>query len=115
MAAAAVLPVAADRHLTHTPPLAQVSYTLAVAQPPLLSRLPPVLVADLEHLPRPLSPPTYVGYTTSHLPSIDVDSLALHYALYNFHAVAPDYATRPYQDAFNWSDIRLPEDVEREW
>lgn len=88
--------------------------------PPLLSRLPAVLLASPVQAPHAVAYPvppasSLVGYTQSRLPSIDNASLALHHALYSFRATDQDYATRPYEQAFNWEDITLPEDVEREW
>jgi hypothetical protein len=57
-----------------------------------------------------------VGYTESHLPAIDTASLALHYALYNFKVLDLErYATAPYEEAFNWSEIHLPLELAREW
>jgi len=53
--------------------------------------------------------------TKARLPNIDPASLALHRALYYFRAVTPDYFGQPYEKSFNWDDLVLPEDVEREW
>lgn len=111
--------------------------------PPLLSRLPPALLASPSSIPTPIAPlqststtliHTYqdnksnesgqvaseedleVGYTLSHLPAIDEASLALHYALYKFRVLDLEhYATAPYERAFNWQDIHLPLELEREW
>jgi len=51
-----------------------------------------------------------VAYTTSHLPTIDPASQALHHALHAFRPVTPRYATSPYADSFNWPDLRLEDD-----
>lgn len=106
--------------------------------PPLLSRLPPALLASPESLPIPFTPLALssklstsastsvqkidshetpsIGYTVSHLPAIDEASLALHYALYDFRVTdLKHYATAPYEQAFNWADLRLPLELEREW
>ncbi|TNY20809.1 hypothetical protein DMC30DRAFT_351681, partial [Rhodotorula diobovata] len=50
------------------------------------------------------------AYTTSHLPTIDPASQALHHALHAFRPVTPRYATSPYADSFNWPDLRLEDD-----
>ena len=87
--------------------------------PPLLSRLPTALLASPSSPPTPVSASTAalpVGYTQSHLPSIDPSSLALHYALYKFQVTNLEkYARLPYEEAFNWKDLLLPEELEREW
>jgi hypothetical protein len=79
--------------------------------PPLLSSLP-----DTVSLPPPTVSTGRVPKTTkSRLPDIDPASLSLHKALHNFAHVTEDYTTAPYENAFNWNDLELPEDVEREW
>lgn len=108
--------------------------------PPLLSRLPPALLASPSSTPTPIAPlqstsactstshstlnereqfnpeDTKVGYTLSHLPAIDEASLALHYALYKFRVLDLEhYATAAYEKAFNWKEIQLPVELEREW
>lgn len=83
--------------------------------PPLLSLLPSTSI--------PKTKPTQefdfnnpsVGFTTSHLPSIDSASIALHNALHHFRPVSEDYAFVEYANAFNWDELRLEIDVEREW
>lgn len=86
--------------------------------PPLLSSLP-VGVGHAQHpttspafsspsVPRPLS-------TESRLPSIDPASLALHRALHHFRPTTEEYAKTPYPEAFNWNELELPLDEEREW
>ena len=78
--------------------------------PPLLSKLPAGY--SYQHEPsekfEPLS-------TETHLPDIDPASLLLHKALHKFHPVTDEYAETPYEEAFNWSELELPEDAEREW
>ncbi|KAI0743601.1 hypothetical protein C8Q80DRAFT_1220556 [Daedaleopsis nitida] len=86
--------------------------------PPLLSSLPVGVVQpnystsspafSSPSAPRPLS-------TDSRLPSIDQASLSLHRALHNFHPITDEYATMPYKEAFNWEELELPEEDEREW
>ncbi|OBZ68182.1 hypothetical protein A0H81_11984 [Grifola frondosa] len=81
--------------------------------PPLLSSLP----RGYAHRPPPSSPPSSFRplTTDSHLPSIDPASLSLHRALHKFRHVTSDYATVPYTTAFNWSELELPANEEREW
>lgn len=101
-----------------TTPASQSSHrvtSLPSYTPPLLSRLPTTFLATPHSPPQPAFDEQTVGYTISQLPSIDPASLALHYALYRFRAVSQEYATLPYEEAFNWKDITLPVDVEREW
>lgn len=86
--------------------------------PPLLSSLPAGVVIPSyptsspafasPSAPRPLA-------TDSRLPSIDKASLSLHRALHHFRPVTDEYATVPYAEAFNWEELELPEDDEREW
>jgi len=78
--------------------------------PPLLSSLP----YGLSHTPAP-SPDQPPLTTETHLPDIDPTSLSLHKALHYFSPVTPQYATRPYEESFNWDSLKLPEDQEREW
>lgn len=90
--------------------------------PPLLSLLPIDLQLDSTSFSslsavstRDPDPPLSVGFTSSRLPSIDIASLHLHYALHQFRPTGVDYYQVAYRDAFNWSELRLPLDVEREW
>ncbi|KAF9268869.1 hypothetical protein L218DRAFT_536443 [Marasmius fiardii PR-910] len=77
--------------------------------PPLLSSLPKNLP------PFPLSPENPPLITETHLPNIDPASLSLHKALHRFHPRDSLYASTPYNDAFNWSELILPQDEDREW
>ncbi|KAF9024815.1 hypothetical protein BDZ89DRAFT_108690 [Hymenopellis radicata] len=78
--------------------------------PPLLSSLP----QQLEPIPiDSLATPPLV--TETRLPDIDPASLSLHRALHHFTPKDANYAAIPYADAFNWSELELPEDEEREW
>ncbi|KAH9485371.1 UPF0643 protein PB2B2.08 [Psilocybe cubensis] len=79
--------------------------------PPLLSSLPEHL---LHHQP-PLDPQYPPLKTHTRLPDIDPASLSLHKALHHFKPLTTDYASVPYADAFNWSELVLPEEEEREW
>ncbi|WRT66158.1 uncharacterized protein IL334_003111 [Kwoniella shivajii] len=54
------------------------------------------------------------GFETR-LPDIDPASLALHQALHHFKPWDEDYASTPYNEAFNWSSLTLPKGVERDW
>ncbi|KZT10633.1 uncharacterized protein LAESUDRAFT_720985 [Laetiporus sulphureus 93-53] len=97
---------------SHASPINLLSSTPILYIPPILSSLPPEIgiplsAAYISHQP-PLS-------TDSHLPSIDDASLALHHALHRFHPITSEYAFTPYPDAFNWSELELPESIEREW
>lgn len=77
--------------------------------PPLISSLPahiPTAPIAAEH------PPVI---TETRLPDIDPASLSLHKALHHFKPLNSDYASTPYAEAFNWSELVLPEDDEREW
>lgn len=53
--------------------------------------------------------------TETRLPDIDPVSLSLHRALHHFRPLNAEYAATPYADAFNWDELRLPEEEEREW
>ncbi|KAG5645213.1 hypothetical protein DXG03_006731 [Asterophora parasitica] len=77
--------------------------------PPLLSSLPDRYPSE----PIPSENPPLV--TETRLPDIDPASLSLHKALHHFKPLDADYANKPYPEAFNWSELVLPEDEEREW
>lgn len=77
--------------------------------PPLLSSLPPGVEV---HSLSTDSPPLV---TETHLPDIDPVSLSLHKALHHFRPLSNGYATSPYAEAFNWLELDLPLDEEREW
>ena len=79
--------------------------------PPLLSSLPDRHSAA--DTPLKSSFPPIV--TETRLPDIDPVSLSLHKALHNFKPTSPDYANTDYGQAFNWSELRLPINEEREW
>jgi hypothetical protein len=77
--------------------------------PPLLSSLPhiaPPGKVDSNH-------PTLT--TDTRLPCIDPASLSLHKALHHFRPVTDAYADVPYNEGFNWDELELPQDEEREW
>ncbi|CAD6568522.1 MAG: hypothetical protein CYPHOPRED_002686 [Cyphobasidiales sp. Tagirdzhanova-0007] len=100
--------------LSRSPPLSVTSLPSYTA-PPLLSRLPLNLLASSTSSRPTNTRKCIVGYTDNHLPAIDETSLALHFALSSFHAVNDQYATLPYTEAFNWDEIQLPLESEREW
>lgn len=75
--------------------------------PPLLSSLP------ANAPPHPGQPAELT--TSTRLPDIDPVSLSLHRALHSFRPKDARYASVPYEEAFNWDDLRLPEDEERDW
>ncbi|EGO00267.1 hypothetical protein SERLA73DRAFT_53138 [Serpula lacrymans var. lacrymans S7.3] len=78
--------------------------------PPLLSSLPhtlpPAIIVQSDYPPL---------VTETRLPDIDPASLSLHKALHHFHPVTSLYAETDYADAFNWSELELPENEERDW
>ncbi|KAF5348625.1 hypothetical protein D9758_006853 [Tetrapyrgos nigripes] len=77
--------------------------------PPLLSSLPAKIPAQ------PVSSIYPPLVTETRLPDIDPASLSLHKALHHFRPLNRDYAALPYADAFNWSELALPSEDEREW
>lgn len=77
--------------------------------PPLLSSLP--LDVSVQQIPTDRPPLA----TETRLPNIDPVSLSLHKALHYFRPLSEDYAALPYRLAFNWPELELPEDEEREW
>lgn len=79
--------------------------------PPLLSRLPSDTAYRSTTAPRSDLGESSIDYTISHLPRIDVASLALHRALHVFRPVTPLYAIAPYPSSFNWEDIVLEDDL----
>ncbi|TRM69775.1 hypothetical protein BD626DRAFT_391523 [Schizophyllum amplum] len=78
--------------------------------PPLLSSLPERYSTIIE-TPEGQAP----LITETRLPDIDPASLSLHKALHRFRPFNRKYASLPYAEAFNWSELELPEDEEREW
>jgi len=80
--------------------------------PPLLSSLParfsPDFKVDDDNSESQFS-------TETRLPDIDPVSLSLHKALHNFRPVSQSYTSIPYDEAFNWSQLKLPLHEEREW
>jgi len=77
--------------------------------PPLLSSLPrsvPSPEVDSSHLPLT---------TETRLPDIDPASLSLHKALHRFRPLSDAYADVPYAVGFNWDELELPANEEREW
>lgn len=80
--------------------------------PPLLSPLPKAHQHTHEsHIP---SEEELSNFNTR-LPDIDPASLVLHQALHHFAPRDDKYAKRRYDTAFNWDDLSLPLEVEREW
>lgn len=77
--------------------------------PPLLSSLPHVLK------PPKIDPKLAPITTDTRLPDIDPASLSLHKALHYFRPLSNAYADLPYADGFNWRELELPEEEEREW
>jgi hypothetical protein len=83
--------------------------------PSFNSSLPPEDVLYLPPLLSSLPSSLSLADTATRLPSIDPASLSLHKALHKFRAVTPDYASLPYADAFNWKQLQLDVQLEREW
>ena len=81
--------------------------------PPLISSLPHPYP---KHLPAatPSAGKSPLA-TETRLPDIDPASLSLHKALHNFGPITDKYAEVSYADAFNWDELELSEDEEREW
>ncbi|KAL5507103.1 hypothetical protein ACEPAH_6559 [Sanghuangporus vaninii] len=79
--------------------------------PPRYNLVMPSLPAEVEH-PGQISA---VTNTEARLPEIDASSLSLHHALHNFKPLDDKYASKPLEDAFNWSELLLPEEVQGEW
>lgn len=77
--------------------------------PPLLSSLP-AGIPDSALTPE--NPPLV---TETRLPDIDPASLSLHKTLHRFRPLDEHYADTPYAQAFNWHELSLPEDEERDW
>lgn len=74
--------------------------------PPLLSSLP-------DTFPRrelQLSPVCQPLATEARLPDIDPASVNLHHALHYFRPLDDQYAANPYEEAFNWDELNLPEE-----
>jgi hypothetical protein len=87
------------------------SQTPVLYLPPLLSALPEGLASHRQTVISQNSPVV----TETRLPDIDPASLSLHKALHHFMPVNSDYANTPYSEAFNWTDLVLPEEDAREW
>ena len=85
--------------------------------PPMLSSLPEGVTHPGYPLSAPASTPGAPGprSTESRLPTIDQASLALHRALHAFRPASSEYSKLSYPAAFNWDELELPEDEEREW
>ncbi|KAI0032250.1 hypothetical protein K488DRAFT_13806, partial [Vararia minispora EC-137] len=82
--------------------------------PPLLSSLPHTYDYEHDH-GHDHSKNVPVVHTATRLPDIDPTSLSLHKALHSFSPATEHYASAPYAEAFNWDELELPEDEEREW
>ncbi|KAI5889672.1 uncharacterized protein SCHCODRAFT_01100509 [Schizophyllum commune H4-8] len=79
--------------------------------PPLLSSLPERFESTVIETVEGQAPLT----TETRLPDIDPASLSLHKALHRFRPLHRKYASTPYAESFNWDELKLPEDEEREW
>ena len=101
------------RDLHTLPDFARRSVSPILYLPPMLSSLP----EGVAHPGYPLSAPGAPGprATEARLPTIDGASLALHRALHAFRPASSEYSKLSYPAAFNWDELELPEDEEREW
>ncbi|KAK4054178.1 hypothetical protein OIV83_001204 [Microbotryomycetes sp. JL201] len=98
------------RRLTELPDLRRTPSAELLYLPPLLSLLPFQAEPSIEG-----SGAVKVGYTLSRLPDVDNASIALHRALHELKPLTSNYAHEPYEEAFNWNELRLPAEFEREW
>jgi hypothetical protein len=95
------------------------SNTPVLYLPPLLSSLPAdvqqasIDIHDIIKSNNDLYQPPLT--TATRLPDIDPASLSLHKALHHFRPLSADYASVPYAEAFNWDELELPENEDREW
>lgn len=89
-----------DKH-HHFPTVDLVPTDPILYLPPLLSTLP--------------NDPSFSSGPRLPSGTVDPASLALHKALHSFRPLDAQYATRPYPEAFNWAELLLDEDLEREW
>jgi hypothetical protein len=122
-----ILPVAAKYTSPQRDPHVLPNFTLnALLDPPSpLLYLPPLLSSLPEKYARDFSPASphnrndALSYaplnTATRLPDIDPASFSLHKALHRFRPITPDYADVPYSQAFNWDELILPIEEEREW
>ncbi|EKM54265.1 uncharacterized protein PHACADRAFT_257997 [Phanerochaete carnosa HHB-10118-sp] len=76
--------------------------------------LPPLLSLPLEALCLPEPAGSYRPYTT-YQPDFAAVTLDLHKALHRFRPITENHAEAPFDEAFNWEELYLPEDTEREW
>ena len=79
--------------------------------PPFLSSLPEPIDIGRSPAQTPFRPIV----TETRLPDIDPASLSLHKALHGFRPLTFRYANISYEEAFNWSELSLPQSDEREW
>jgi hypothetical protein len=109
------LDLSLDEKAAHNPPAFDESHgeEEILYLPPLLSSLPHShLNASEDDQKDEKNVPLR---TETHLPSIDPVSLSLHRALHKFKPIDTYYASEPYGEAFNWADLDLPIEEEREW
>jgi hypothetical protein len=78
--------------------------------PPVLSSLPCSFPIHT-HVSTDRSPKT----SEARLPDIDPASFSLHRALHKFCPLTENYAATSYAEAFNWSELELPEEDEHDW
>lgn len=76
--------------------------------------LPPLLSLSLDALRLPEPAGSYRPYTT-YQPDYSAATLALHRALHHFRSVTDNHSETPFEEAFNWDELYLPVDAEREW
>ncbi|EIN11983.1 hypothetical protein PUNSTDRAFT_111968 [Punctularia strigosozonata HHB-11173 SS5] len=97
------------------PPEAQDAPLRDPHQPPSFNPSTPEDILYLPPLLSSLPSSSTLASTATRLPSIDPASLSLHKALHSFCPVTSEYASVPYADAFNWSNLELDVELEREW
>ncbi|KAJ6499311.1 hypothetical protein C8R45DRAFT_1127055 [Mycena sanguinolenta] len=110
IAPASLTLVGAETHDPHSVPAYDDNRISPVLYlPPLLSSLPDTFP------PAPVPFGNSPVVTQTRLPDIDPVSLSLHKALHYFRPKDEYYARHPYDEAFNWNELILPEKEEREW
>ncbi|KAM0748996.1 hypothetical protein T439DRAFT_382084 [Meredithblackwellia eburnea MCA 4105] len=116
--------VPSSSKLLASPPSPLAANSKVAIPPPELVYLPPLLSllpgqSSNTNATPPLEAFSFekptVGFTSSRLPLCDDASVALHNALHFFKPTTPEYAYSPYEEAFNWNELILPEELEREW
>ena len=70
--------------------------------------------ARYEEIPEPTS--SYLPFRIETFSSeVAAMTMELHKALHRFRPVSDQYASMPFNEAFNWEELELPEEIERDW